>query len=117
MTGADAAKALSGLLEAERAALLSGDFAALPRLIPAKEEALSALGSAAAGSVEPGILEALRDRAGMNRSLLDAALRGVRAVQERLEAARNGGPPLGTYDARGRTEVLATAPRRVERRA
>lgn len=116
MKGADAAEALRRLLAEERAALLSGDLSALPRLIAGKEVALESL-SASVEQAPGGLLERLRDLAAQNQTLLDAALRGVRAAQERLEIARNGGPPLGSYDARGRATTLPTGHSSVLRRA
>jgi hypothetical protein len=116
LTGPDAADTLRLLLEDERAALLSGDLTALPRLIAGKEAALEAF-AAAEHPTPQVVLERLRDQAALNQTLLDAALRGVRAAQERLEAARNGGPPLSTYDARGRAATLPTGETRVVRRA
>ncbi|MCX7645338.1 MAG: hypothetical protein N2Z62_08600 [Rhodobacteraceae bacterium] len=116
MTGSDAAEALRRLLAEERAALLSGDLAALAGLIAAKEAALESLSASGVPS-DTAALERLRDQAAQNQTLLDAALRGVRSVQERLEMARSGGPPLASYDARGRATTLPTGQSSVLRRA
>lgn len=109
------AAALAQLLAEERACLLSGDLAALPRLIAAKERLLGLVGSAAAPSA--AVLARLRDAAERNQGLLDAALRGVQAARTRLETMRSGGPALNTYDASGRAATLGDRGPSVERRA
>jgi hypothetical protein len=113
--GGDPAAALSQLLSEERACLLSGDLAALPRLIAAKERLLSRVEAAPAPPT--AVLARLRDAAERNQGLLDAALRGVQAARARLETVRNGGPALNTYDASGRGATLGDRGPSVERRA
>lgn len=116
MSRSDPVAALERLLEQERAALLSGDLAQLPKFIAGKERLLLLLEQAAARP-DAAALDRLRARAMANQLLLDAALRGVRAARARLETARSGGPALSTYDARGKAESHAPARPGVERRA
>jgi flagellar biosynthesis/type III secretory pathway chaperone len=115
MTAPDPTTALWRLLKDERMALLSGDLSALPALVAGKERLL--------GSIEGGArpdaaaLEMLRTAAVENQRLLDAALRGVTAARARLETARNGGPALSTYNAKGQAESHGAGRPSVERRA
>lgn len=107
----DAVPALERLLEAERAAIRSGDFAGLERLAAEAERMAGRLGAEAG----PAALQRLRNRAEANRRLLAAAIRGVEAARARLEVIMSGG--LSTYDDRGRTQALSGPSRAVERRA
>jgi flagellar biosynthesis/type III secretory pathway chaperone len=113
--GGDPATALAQLLAEERACLLSGDLAALPRLILAKERLLELVQGASAPPAE--VLDRLKAAAERNQALLDAALRGVQAARARLETVRNGGPALNTYDAAGRSSTVGGRGPSVERRA
>ncbi len=108
-------KALAGLLAHEREALLSGDLAALPQLVLAKEALLERVQAADAPAKEQ--LAAIRKAADANHALLSAALRGVKAAQMRLDAIRSGGAALSTYDASGKAKTHDGTKSSIERRA
>ena len=103
--------ALETLLDQTRDAVLTGDLAMLADLAPrvaAMAEDLPRLDAVAA--------DRLRGKAERNAHLLQAATRGVRAAQGRLEEI-SAGPTLTTYDARGQraaiASISATVPRRI----
>ena len=92
---------LDDLLDQARAALLSGDIAALSGLddqIAAAADRLPALGIDAA--------RRLQRKAERNARLLQAAGRGLRAARDRMAEIASG-PSLATYDAQGRKAALA----------
>jgi flagellar biosynthesis/type III secretory pathway chaperone len=105
---------IEALLDDERAALLAGDFTALPGLAERKEALLEDL----AGS-EParGTLAALRGRAERNAELLAAASRGVRTVVRRIADIRDANGPLKTYGEDGRHRTLGSVSGALEKRA
>jgi len=105
---------LLDLLADERRALLSGDLAALPAYIVAKETLVAAVEAAAPDQT---MLERLKKAAASNQALLDAALRGVRAARARIDVARNGGATLNTYDAKGKSATYGATRPSFERRA
>jgi flagellar biosynthesis/type III secretory pathway chaperone len=119
MPARDPAAGLLALLADERRALLSGDLAALPDLVAAKERLVPLIeaGTGEGAATDPARLSRLREAALANQDLLEAALRGVRAAQTRLAAARGNGPALSTYDARGAAAPLGADRPAVERRA
>lgn len=93
--------ALETLLDQTRDAVLGGDLAALAALAP----------QVAAMADDPPRLDAvaadrLLRKAERNADLLQAATRGVRAAQGRLDEI-NAGPTLTTYDARGQRSAIA----------
>ncbi|MGR3322704.1 MAG: flagellar biosynthesis protein FlgN [Pseudooceanicola sp.] len=107
--------ALDDLLNRERDALLSGQLDRLPDLLEDKERLIERLGRTE--MAEESQLAALRRRAERNQALLDNAMRGIRAVAERLGTMRRLRQSLDTYDPSGRRTSIVTRPGRVERRA
>lgn len=99
-------------LRVERDVIREGDFAALPDLVALKEEQMDALKGTPARK-----LLAAQEMALENQRLLEAALRGVRAVQSRLEAIRKGSKSYTSYDRHGRAQQIAPEKGTVERRA
>ena len=98
--------ALAALMDRERQLLLSGDLAALARLVPEKTRLAAALPRAGA---DRDAVEALSRSAHRNARLLSAALSGIQSAQLRLSAARETPPNLKTYDRGGRRQTLGSA--------
>lgn len=103
---------LAEILERERRAILSGDFARLPQLIEAKETLASTpldlSGKDAA---------ALQQMAQQNQRLLSAALRGVRSALGRLQQIDEGVRGYTGYDRNGQATQIRRNEGNVERRA
>lgn len=91
---------LARLLHATRAALLEGNLAALT---PLAQEIGTALADGGAPPADPVALHALAQD---NARLLEAALRGVKAVRRRIDAIA-ASRELVTYDAAGQRGALA----------
>ena len=102
---------LDDLLDQTRDALVIGNLAALADLAPRVAALADSL-----PRVDRPTADRLRRKADRNARLLQAATRGVRAAQQRLNEISTGAS-LVTYDARGRRETLSGAsvqmPRRV----
>ncbi|MBS9717726.1 flagellar biosynthesis protein FlgN [Pseudohalocynthiibacter aestuariivivens] len=95
---------LEKLLDEERKKILLGDVVNVSRLASQKEALLSRLGMSAE---DAGQLSQLRAKADRNRELLEAAIRGIRNVTQRLEFLRRGQRPLlTTYDQSGQSQNL-----------
>lgn len=103
---------LIDLLRLERDVIRNGDFAALPDLVERKEGQLQALQGTPARR-----LTTAREMALENQRLLDAALKGVRSVQARLAAIRQGARSYTSYDRDGRATTISPGGGSVERRA
>jgi hypothetical protein len=95
---------LDDLLEAERAALLSGDFDKISRLLGNKEALIEELSRIEA--FEADHLRDLQGKMKRNQDLLDSALEGIRAVAGRLAALRRVRTTLETYDSRGSKRAI-----------
>jgi len=92
------AAALEALLTRERDSLLAGQLAALADFGPLKERLLARLAEGGGSAQE---IERLRLCAERNQALLAAAARGVRAVRDRLGAARSAPVATRTYASDG----------------
>ncbi len=107
---------LDVLLDAERAALLNGDFEQLSDLLPKKEHLIAALSdedSAAGDDLSP-----LQDKLARNQMLLQSAMEGIRAVADRMAELRRVRQGLQTYGNTGEKSDVAVNVRRVlEKRA
>lgn len=102
-------RALDRLLDDEHAALLKGDVAQLNRIATRKEKLIDKL--------EPTQkLEGLRAKSKRNQSLIDASMKGILAVRDRIAFLRKGAPG-GTYSALGQKENITTPLRKMEKRA
>lgn len=107
------ARTLSDLLDRQRAALGRGDLAAVGALIPFLESVSKEAGSLPGDRVE---LQILKTRIAEVQRLTSAALSGLRAARQRLEALRSGGCTLSTYDRDGRVSVVTQPGAGIERR-
>lgn len=94
MTG-EAARRLDTLLDELREAVLTGDLLRLGPIEVALRDCESNL------VADPAALQALRDKAERNRTLLLAAGRGVRLAQRRLAEIAQALSGLAFYDAQG----------------
>lgn len=112
----DVIDALDDLLEAERAALLSGKIDEVGRLLTRKEALIDEL-STLEGRALPE-LQTLSNKVKRNQDLLDHALEGIRTVARRLASLRRVRSALDTYDARGARHTIDITPEAsVEKRA
>jgi len=109
----DTFDSLEDLLDKERAAILSGNFGTLSRLMAEKERLLRAVG--APGSARG--LARIKQKADRNQAMLHAASRGVRAAADSLKKSAAGARPLKTYDRSGQRRDQAPARSNTERRA
>lgn len=107
---------LRDLLEAERSALLIGDFEGLARMLQRKEQLLAELSEIHA--VEPGAMVSLSSRVQRNQELLTTAMDGIRSVAKRLDELHRVRGSLETYDERGkRRSVTPRQDHSLEKRA
>ncbi|MCR9085365.1 MAG: flagellar biosynthesis protein FlgN [Rhodobacteraceae bacterium] len=97
----DNAAEIEDLLDAERDALLEGDFDAVRDLKDRKEELLASLLEHRAG-LSPESYAQLSEKAARNQSLLAGAARGIAAVRQRLQEIRDARTGNVSYDAEGR---------------
>lgn len=107
---------LETLLETERALLFEGDLKGLRALLPTKEKLVSAL---LRDAPDPAALIApLAPELRRNQDLLQAAMKGIQAVSDRMSLLKDVHGALETYDAFGRRLRVAVAQSsRVEKRA
>jgi flagellar biosynthesis/type III secretory pathway chaperone len=112
----DTINALDDLLDAERAALLTGDIDQIGRLLEQKESLIDSLNEQEA--VDRFTLENLNSKVERNQELLNSALDGIRTVARRLATMRRIRRTLDTYDAQGRkSSIVLDQEQTVERRA
>ncbi len=107
---------LETLLRDERAAVLSGDLAALEPIARIKEDLFSRLAGISRG-FPAGKVESLKREAEHNRELLAAAARGLKSVTRRLADIRSAHGPLNTYSRSGERTTLGDRRGALERRA
>lgn len=88
--------ALALILDAVHGALRRGEYAALPALTTAMEEAAEGL-----DAVDPDEVRLLRDKLERNAACLLAAARGLRAAKRRLAEIAQARAGLSTYGATG----------------
>lgn len=91
---------LEDLLDQTRDALLAGNLTGLADLAGRVETLAQAL-----SGLDRQTANRLQRKAERNASLLQAALRGIRAARQRV-AEIGAAASLTTYDAKGRREVL-----------
>lgn len=107
-------QAILDLLVAERQAILTGDFDALPTLAVRKE---SLFGLLEAGQVTVPGLRQIGAQVSRNQRLLAAALRGLREVSDRLGLVRDMRQGFSTYDRQGQKSVVAAGKPAFEHKA
>ena len=102
------------LLEQEKLALLSGDFAVLDRIAPEKAALFSSL-----ESLHPDAVLLLRITAKLdeNQMLLAAAIKGVASARDRLDALSHVQKTLSVYDHSGRVEFVPNRRPALEKKA
>lgn len=111
----DTATRLTDLVEAERAALLAGDFDQMAALLEEKQSLVLILEE---DPDAPAMLEPLRAAMLRNQVLYDRALEGLRSVTARLGALDTARRSIRTYDSLGQAQTIATsATGTLERRA
>lgn len=115
MTDITLTEQLDLLLQAERAALLAGDFDQIAELLEIKEALTADLSEQNISREE---LAPLHDGMRRNQELFDQALAGIRNVASRLGDLQRIRKSMDTYDALGRRMTI-DAPKinKLERRA
>jgi hypothetical protein len=106
--------AIADLLAEVGEATLRADFAALDRLGDALEAKIEGL---PAQWPDPLALARVRELAGRNRALLDAARRGMMDARNRIAEVERVNAGVVTYAPDGRREIEATGAPRTIRRA
>lgn len=86
-------------------AILSGNFVELPALSGRLEAALTGVDAS-----DARLTEEVRKKTQRNRDCLAAALRGMRAANQRISDIRKASQGLTTYDRRGTTSLLSAFP-------
>ncbi|ASP19787.1 FlgN protein [Antarctobacter heliothermus] len=115
MTDQNVAERLKALLEAERTALLEGDFDRLSTLMEEKQALAEALAHRPLSVSE---VTPLRDGLRRNQELFDQAMAGIRNVATRIGDLNRARRATDTYDAHGKRQTIdAPASKRLERRA
>ncbi len=107
-------EALKELYERERAAILSGRFDVLERLVAEKERLVMSVVQA---DRDDPALHRLKQQAQRNGTLLRAMESGVRAAARRIEEMRTGSAALQTYDSAGQKQAMPTQSGLLHRRA
>jgi flagellar biosynthesis/type III secretory pathway chaperone len=105
---------LEHVLAQEKLALLSAEFDALDRLAPDKAALISRL-----ASIQPDkmALQNIAAKLDENQTLLAAAIKGVTAARERLEALHHVQKTLSVYDHSGRIEFVPNRRPALEKKA
>ncbi|MCF2871618.1 flagellar protein FlgN [Octadecabacter sp. G9-8] len=102
---------LARLLDAEREALLKGDFEAVEALMPEKEALANSFDETNAANLR--LLSAALLR---NSALLVAAKEGVSTVMTTLKKQRDARMTLSSYDSHGNATKISQPTRGTERR-
>ena len=106
--------ALEDFLDKEHQAILNGSLKDMGRIAKEKEALLD---KGAFLAPDRKTLEQVRRKVDRNHTLLAAAIRGVRAVSNRLEVLRNGSGEFDTYDKSGQRTSLGGHKGNLYRRA
>jgi flagellar biosynthesis/type III secretory pathway chaperone len=115
MSDSSKTRRLQDLIEAERNALLAGDFDRISDIMEEKQALVDDLDE---GSVDSDALDTVRDGLRRNHELFDEALSGLRNVAARLGDLNRVRKSINTYDSEGRKrQIDAPAVKRLERRA
>ncbi|PJI86131.1 hypothetical protein BC777_2489 [Yoonia maricola] len=93
---------------------MSADFEPLGALLQRKEDLL---GQLTKSKPDTYTLRPLRQKMDENQSLLAAAIKGVAAAGDRLEALSDVQKGLRVYDPSGRAELVQNHHRSVEKKA
>jgi hypothetical protein len=106
-------RAIDSLLAAERAALLTGDYAGLAALAPRKE---SLFGAIPANVSDPGGLRRIAAEVGRNQVLLAAAIDGIKDAAAHVSEIRQARRGFLAYGREGQREVVAGSGPTLERK-
>ncbi|WP_204112718.1 flagellar biosynthesis protein FlgN [Shimia biformata] len=113
MAGTDQILELDTLLDLEHQALLGGDLDHVVRQAKTRERLLANLGK----SVGTRRLSGLKSKLIRNQNLLEAAMEGLRSVQNRMANMKDVRNALQTYDPTGQVSPIDTrVDARLERR-
>ena len=108
---------LSELLEAEKVALMSGDFEKIETAYETKKQLLEAVMEGGDIDDVPE-LNSVRNKIKRNQELFDHALSGIKAVAARINEAHKAAKGVDTYDAKGNKMRIETKARgSLEKRA
>lgn len=107
-------RTLIDVLDREGDALRAGDLSALPAIAEEKIQLSAEISKHPATGRD---LEILRAKASANASLLAAAIRGIRAARNRLDALSEVRDVLSVYDPSGQIQRVPTKRSDVERKA
>lgn len=105
---------LKTLLDAERDAILAGDFDALTEIAERKQTCLRALAS---DRPSPAEVAALRRIQARNQAMLNSSGQGIKSVMRRLGELREAQNGLNTYSQTGRKDPLTKTSGRLEHKA
>ncbi|EBA13825.1 hypothetical protein RCCS2_08049 [Roseobacter sp. CCS2] len=105
---------LHHVLDLEKQALMGANFEPLAQLLQQKEELLTQL-----APMKPAkdVLRGVKQKMDENQTLLGAAIKGVAAAGERLEALNNVQKTLSVYDPSGRVELVSKHSNHLEKKA
>lgn len=104
------ARRMLQLLEAEHAAITEGQFDALPELGAEKEALFTALAEA---QLSKEVAQRLSDATRRNQALLQAAMRGVKAAEQTLQAMQTASKGGFVYGSDGTVSRLSKGDQRL----
>ncbi|TNJ42260.1 flagellar export chaperone FlgN [Phaeobacter sp. B1627] len=108
--------ALDAILDQERAALKEGQLHKLEGLLQQKEALFDQLN--AIGNLEKAALDTVNNKVARNQELLGSAMKGIKAVANRMAELRKVRRGLEVYDRSGRkTQFSTTGSLKLEKRA
>ncbi len=111
------ASQVEALLARERVALLKGDFATLDSLAPLKESLFTDLVAATDAAADVAALRRIDRALGHNKSLLCAAIAGLRDGAARITVLQQAQDGFATYDRDGRAARLTRRSSGLEKKA
>lgn len=115
MTEHNTLERLQALIAEEHRALLAGDLHALGDILEEKETLAAELEDLSPATEDVSAVKVALRR---NQELFDEALKGIRAVADRLAEYQRAKTTLETYDAKGRRLCIKGLEQsRIERRA
>lgn len=109
---------IESLLQVERHMIKDGNFGALASLAATKDGLMRELLEAPqVKPLSPEIFARVRAMAERNQQLIQAALKGIRAAQKRLDHIQRASKSLQSYDRLGRHKTIGASTSSIERRA
>jgi len=98
---------INSLLDAERDAILAGDFETIAALTAQKELLLTQLGKT---NLSPGMLIEVANAITRNQTLISAAMRGVRTATDALVGAQSIAAGTKIYQRDGKVSRMSQQP-------